>query len=201
MLVLCIFEMSQREGRNVTLHAIFGTALFVLFIFHNLLNWAYYKSLFKGKYPPRRIAMISIDTALVLSMLVLIFSSIMISGMAFSFMPFFEFSWIIWHKAAASLMFVIMAIHLGFHTNGLFNKIERRFSVGARKAIVIAVEILVFAAGVFFCAKSRLWSAMILYDRYVVVPGVTLFFLEYFLIIAAVCVLVHWIFRLKSGKV
>ncbi len=197
MLILFIFEMSQREGRNIFLHAVLGTVLFALFIAHNILNIAYYKSLFRGKYPPRRVAMIAIDTALVLSLLVLIFSSVQISGMAFSFLPF-KFEWLPIHKAAASWMFVIMAFHLGLHTNGLFNKIERRFSVGLGKWICFFCEILIFALGVFFFIKSRLWSAMIFYDRYVEVPPVPIFFLEYALIIAGACGALHFMLKRKG---
>lgn len=190
MLLLFVFEMSQREGRNLFLHAIMGIVLFALFLFHNILNFSFYKVLFKGKYVWKRIVLTAIDILLCVFMIMLIFSSLMISGMALSFMPFLEFKWILLHKFCSGWVFLIMIFHLGLHTNTVLNKIEKQGNAFVRKVIIFA-EVLVAAAGIFFFIKSKVWSYIILLDRYTHMPEISIFFMEYFMLILAGCILVH----------
>ena len=51
MLMYFIFVILM--GHHITenlIHEILGTILFILFVVHHILNYKYYKTIFKGKY-------------------------------------------------------------------------------------------------------------------------------------------------------
>ena len=80
MLVLFIYLMSYRVTRALGLHAIFGAALFGLFVLHHVLNWNFYRSIFRGKYGFRRVLLIVSDLLLTVAMLFMAASSLGMSG-------------------------------------------------------------------------------------------------------------------------
>ena len=53
-----------------TAHEWLGLAMFLLFILHHVLNWRWYRSLFKGKYTPIRILQTLLNILLLASMIV-----------------------------------------------------------------------------------------------------------------------------------
>lgn len=67
-------------------HEWLGISLFVLFITHNVLNYRFYTTLFKGKYSVIRIVQTIINLLLLTAMLLCIASSMMISGTVFKWM-------------------------------------------------------------------------------------------------------------------
>ncbi len=48
-----------------------GAGIFVLFAAHHILNWRWYRNLFRGKYSPMRIFQAGVDVLTFLSMVVL----------------------------------------------------------------------------------------------------------------------------------
>lgn len=64
-----------------------GAGTFVLFVAHHILNWGWYRNLFRGKYSPRRIFQVCVDMLTLLSMIVLMYSGIVLSRYVFSFLP------------------------------------------------------------------------------------------------------------------
>lgn len=50
-------------------HEIIGTVMLVLFILHHIINKSWHKTLFKGKYPPRRIFQTVLDVLLLVFMI------------------------------------------------------------------------------------------------------------------------------------
>lgn len=85
MYILFIILMGHHITDNL-IHEILGTILFALFIIHHILNYKYYKTIFKGKYPKKRIATLIIDLLLLISMICMIISAINISSNVFSFL-------------------------------------------------------------------------------------------------------------------
>jgi hypothetical protein len=65
---------------------ILGVGLIILFIIHNILNWEWYKRLFKGKYSALRIIHTTINIFLVAEMLGLMISGVMLSRTVFAFL-------------------------------------------------------------------------------------------------------------------
>ncbi len=64
-----------------------GAGIFVLFAVHHILNWRWHKNLFRGKYSLIRVFQVCIDMLTLLSIIALIYSSIVLSGYVFAFLP------------------------------------------------------------------------------------------------------------------
>ena len=86
MVCLLLFQMSYSligEAR----HKWHGIALLVLFVFHNLMNRGFYKSLFRGKYGPFRVLQMILAFLAVLSMAGAMISGLSMAGDIVPFVP------------------------------------------------------------------------------------------------------------------
>lgn len=70
-----------------SLHEWLGIAMLPLFLGHHALNWRWYRSLPRGKWPPIRVFQTAVNTALLLVMVGLAISGIIMSRYVFSFLP------------------------------------------------------------------------------------------------------------------
>ena len=70
-----------------TAHEWLGLAMFLLFILHHILNWRWYRSLFKGNYTPIRILQTLLNILLLASVIGLMVSGIILSREVFDFLP------------------------------------------------------------------------------------------------------------------
>ena len=68
------------------LHEWMGTAMFVLFIAHHVVNRRWYGNLFKGRYTPFRVMQVIVNVLLLLAMLGLMVSGIIMSRIVFDFL-------------------------------------------------------------------------------------------------------------------
>lgn len=116
MYVLFLLLMGQHLASG-TLHEWLGVGLFVCFLAHNILNYRWYKALFKGKYPPHRIIQTAINFLLMLSFIGCMLSALMISGVVFQDMriPGMMMFGRKLHMASTAWCFVFMSMHLGLH--------------------------------------------------------------------------------------
>lgn len=73
-----IFLFMDEFSLSGLAHEILGITLFILFILHNILNYRFFTSLFKGKYSLNRIIRTTINILLLASMIITIISSFMI---------------------------------------------------------------------------------------------------------------------------
>ena len=106
-------------------HEIVGTAMFTLFIVHHILNFGWTKSLFKGKYPIKRILGTVINAAVLICMLGLMYSSIVISKHIFTFMNLGGAgSARTIHLLCAYWGLVLMSVHLGMHFSQMAARIK-----------------------------------------------------------------------------
>ena len=100
-----------------TAHEWLGLAMFLLFILHHVLNWRWYRSLFKGKYTPIRILQTLLNILLLASMIGLMVSGIILSRKVFDFLPVsggMGFARML-HMLASYWGFLFMSLHLGLH--------------------------------------------------------------------------------------
>lgn len=67
-------------------HEILGTVLIALWILHNVLNRAFYKSLFKGKYSAARVVMLCVNAGTLVCAALLAVSGVMLSNCVFAFL-------------------------------------------------------------------------------------------------------------------
>lgn len=109
------------------LHEWVGAGMFLLFILHHILNGYWYKSLFKRKYNALRILALCIDLLVLISMMVQMYSGVLMSRYVFDFLPFNGGMSLVrrLHILGAYWGFLLMSLHLGLHWNmilGMFRK-------------------------------------------------------------------------------
>lgn len=116
MYVLFLLLMGQHLASGA-LHEWLGVGLFVCFLVHNILNYRWYKALFKGGYTPLRIMQTVINFLLMISFIGCMLSALMISGVVFRDIriPDMMMFGRKLHMASTAWCFVFMSMHLGMH--------------------------------------------------------------------------------------
>ena len=142
-----------------TLHEAIGTAIFVLFIAHHIMNKNWYRALPKGRYSALRIFQVVLDALLLLTMIAQPVSGILMSKHLYTFLPV--------RGAAATareihLLFaywglVLMSVHAGTHLLPIGKRIKSKAVRGV--ALLIAAAVSVYGAAAFF---ARLLPAYML---------------------------------------
>ncbi len=149
-----LFLMCHEVIRDLSLHGIFGMALFALFIFHHILNGGFYKSTFRGKYNATRILFSATTWILFLLMLLMAFSSVMVSSAVFTFSTVRMTFWARpLHTFSCCWGFLIMGFHLGLHLHSKLQKLRKIY----RNNVIYFVEFLVFALGIFSIVHSQIY--------------------------------------------
>lgn len=202
MFFVFVYLMAYRPGSGLLPHGIFGTILFTLFIVHHILNINWYKAIPKGKYNARRIFLLVIDVLLFVCMILMAISSMSLSGMIFYNSPFPLSMWgRALHSVSNAWGFTLMAIHVGFHTNSPFNKLEKKLESKkiAFKIIYYVLSVIIFGICVFFFAASGILQKM-----FFIPTGDYLFYttigtiFQLILSTLGICIAEHWILKLFS---
>ena len=161
-----IFLMSHEVVRDLSAHGIFGAALFALFVLHHILNGGFYRSALRGKYNSVRILLSSTVWLLFALMILMAFSSVMMSGTVFAFS---SINMTFWsrplHTFSSSWGFLAMGFHLGLHLHSKLKKLEqaangKKSGDGKKSARFISLQILwilLFALGIFCIVHSQLY--------------------------------------------
>ena len=155
-----IFLMSHEVVRNFSAHGIFGAALFALFILHHILNGGFYRSALRGKYNSVRILLSTTAWLLFALMILMAFSSVMMSGAVFAFSSINMTFWSrLLHTFSCSWGFLVMGFHLGLHLHSKLKKLEQAANgkKSVRFAILQILWILLFALGIFCIVHSQLY--------------------------------------------
>ena len=127
-------------------HEIIGTAIFILFIVHHVMNRKWYEALPKGKWNARRLFQTILDLLLLVFMILQPVSGILMSKHLYTFLPLLPISAKAReiHMLFAYWGFVLMGIHLGMHLTGLYEKLKRK-----NKAAWITVISVISAIAVY----------------------------------------------------
>lgn len=169
-------------------HEWIGTALFVLFILHHILNRRWYQNIFRGVYSPVRILQILINLFMLFVILALMVSGIILSRYVFEFLPITGFTAFarMLHMLAAYWGFVFMSLHLGLHWGtilGMMRKVSKKKKTSkATQWTLRAIAFLIASYGVFAFIKHNLLSYMLLQNQFVffdMEQPLLLFFLDY----------------------
>ena len=158
MYLLFILVMGPHITDNLW-HEIIGTAIFSLFIFHTLLNYKFYKNIFKGKYNKKRIILTLIDIVLLICMIGIIVSALMISTNVFKFLNINEP--IIGrklHMISNSWSFIFMSIHVGLHVSPLIKKIKNK--------MIWLLLLITYVYGIFSFVKAGFINDMFLLNAF-----------------------------------
>ena len=166
MYLLFIILMGHHITDNL-IHEILGTTLFVLFIVHHILNYRYYKTIFKGKYNAKRVFILVVDLLLFICMICMIISAINISSDVFSFL---NIPTKIWgrklHMLSTSWGFVLMNVHVGLHLNILISKLNKKMKGSTFEYVYYLILILLLVYGIYSFIKLNFISDMFLLNAF-----------------------------------
>ena len=143
VLLLCLMAY-QVTGE--TLHEWGGIAMTVLLVVHHVLNFRWYKSLFKGKYNAYRIVTVAVNTLLLASIALTALCGMAMSSHAVPFLyGMFPVSFARrFHLAMSFWSFILMGLHLGLHIPAMTAGFRWN---GKIKAAVAAVFTVVSGVG------------------------------------------------------
>ena len=157
-------------GHHITdnlIHEILGTILFVLFIIHHILNYRYYKTIFKGRYTFKRLTILITDFLLLICMLGMIISAVNISSDVFTFLNIKTTMWgRKLHMISTSWGFVIMSIHLGLHLGIFINKLNKKMKDNIFEYVYYLILLLITIYGLYSFIKLKFISDMFLLNAF-----------------------------------
>lgn len=127
-------------------HEWIGAGMFILFVAHHILNGKWHKNLFQGKYNAMRILTLCIDIFLLISMLLQMYSGVVMSRYVFHFLPSFGGMSLArrLHILAAFWGFLLMSLHLGLHWNMILGMSRKAAGIKNRSK---SRSIITFIAG------------------------------------------------------
>ena len=185
IMTLLFFLLTAYHWTGDTIHEYLGFSLFVFFIAHHILNFNWYKNLFKGKYSFNRFLNTFINTMLFLCMLGLMISGIMFSRKVLFFLNLGGggmFNRRL-HMLSASWGFIFISAHIGMHW-GMFTSMMKLKNIKAviLRILINILGILIALYGIFSFIKRRLYEKMFLLIDYAFFDydePIILFFLDY----------------------
>lgn len=164
MYLLFLLLMGQYLLRDAP-HEWLGIAAGVFFILHNVLNYKWYKTVFKGRYNAIRIVQTAINILLLLAVFGGILSGIFASQYIFSVGngSTIEFGRFL-HLVTTAWAFLLMSVHLGLHWTK-FMGMAKKLPINPRVKMTLCrfVQGLVLALciyGVYLFIDRRFWEEL-----------------------------------------
>lgn len=188
MVTFFLVIMNYRFIGN-TPHEIGGVVLALCILFHNGLNWHWYKSFFKGKQNLHRLLSVIINWFLFLSIVILLITGLLISQTIASALTIRGGSalWIYdLHQGSAYASFILIGIHLGLHWNVLIIRCKQWFGVKKQqfvyKLIYHIISVYVIGYGIFASFENHIASHLLMEHimSWNQMPSFWNFFLDYF---------------------
>lgn len=158
IMTLLFFVLMAYHFTGDAVHEYLGFLLFIFFILHHILNFNWYKNIYKGKYNFNRILNTFINTMLFLCMAGLMISGILFSQRVLGFLNIHNSGMFTrrLHMISNSWAFIFMSAHIGMHW-GMF--INKKF---IKKQISIIIALFVSIYGVVSFIKRGLYNKMFL---------------------------------------
>ncbi|CAK8583611.1 hypothetical protein BMEGG_05848 [Priestia megaterium] len=170
MTVLMLVVMAYHVTGNA-IHELVGAVLFMLFIFHNILNRRWYKTIIRGKYNVRRILKIVVNLLFLVSMVVVMISSVPISRDVFPYFPINNDMIVRQiHVLTAYWGFIFMAVHIGLSWGTIINAVRKMTGITGmsrmRTIVLRVLAVLIVVYGVHTSFERDLGSKLIIYDPF-----------------------------------
>ena len=190
-------------------HEYLGIGMFLLFVTHHILNIAWWKHIFCGKYTLLRILGTAVNLTLAMIMLALPISGMMLSRHVFRFLHFNGASMTrTVHLMASYWGLVLMSFHAGMHGNvmmGMFRKAAHTQQTSKiRTWSLRVIAVLLAICGIHAFVKNRISSYLFLRTQFVFIDfsqPVVLALLDYLAIIAFFAVIGYYISKLIKMQV
>lgn len=164
MYLLFLLLMGQYLLRDAP-HEWLGIAAGVFFILHNVLNYKWYKTVFKGRYKAIRIVQTAVNILLLLAVFGCILSGIFASQHIFSVGngSTIEFGRFL-HLVTTAWAFILMSVHLGLHWTkfmGMAKKIPMSQTAKIVSNRIFRVLVLALCVyGVYLFIDRRFWEEL-----------------------------------------
>lgn len=166
MYLIFIVLMNHHLTSNLV-HEVLGISFFILFIIHQILNYKYYKAIFKGKYNLKRTIKLIVNLLFALSIFLIIISSINISNEVFAFLKIDSKIWgRSMHLCSTSWAFVLMSMHVGLHLEMFTQKVNKIIKNASLKRIYHFILILIFIFGLYSFFNLNYISDMFLLNPF-----------------------------------
>ena len=190
-------------------HEYLGIGMFLLFVIHHILNIAWWKHIFCGKYTLLRILGTAVNLTLAMIMLALPISGMMLSRHVFRFLHFNGASMArTVHLMASYWGLVLMSFHAGMHGNvmmGMFRKAAHTQQTSKiRTWSLRVIAVLLAICGIHAFVKNRISSYLFLRTQFVFIDfsqPVVLALLDYLAIIAFFAIIGYYISKLIKMQV
>ena len=129
-----------------TAHEWIGASMLILFIAHHILNYRWFRTLFKGRYNPVRILNTAVNLLLLIDILLQGISGIIMSRQVFSFLNIQQgaSSARVIHLLGAYWGFVLMSVHIGLHWNAMLGHINKPM----KKSKWLRISAITLCAGI-----------------------------------------------------
>ena len=181
-------------------HEYLGIGMFLLFVAHHILNIAWWKHIFRGKYTLLRILGTAVNLALAMIMLALPISGMMLSRHVFRFLHFGGTSAArTVHLLASYWGLVLMSFHAGMHGNVMMGMIRKNTNPQQLSKIKIwglrIIVVLLAISGINAFVKNEVSSYLFLRTQFVFIDfSQPIFFVlkDYFNIIALFALMGHY---------
>ena len=168
-----------------------GTVMVLLVLCHNLLNRRWFGAVGKGKYNPRRLFGTVLNFLTFGLILALFVSGAVMSRYVFDFLPIHGGRALARrvHIACAYWGFLLMAVHIGMHWDGIKRRMGKLFGKaeieGKRKGLISAVGWAASAYGIYACYRHEILSFLVMKNEFAIFnqQSVFLFVLDYLAII------------------
>ena len=188
-------------------HEYLGIGMFLLFVIHHILNIAWWKNLFRGKYAPIRIVGTVLNFVLVIIMLALPISGMILSRHVFRFLHFGGAATArTVHLMASYWGLVLMSYHAGMHGNvmiGMFRKAANMQQPSKIRTWSLRVIVVLLAVcGVHAFVKNKISSYLFLQTQFVFIDflqPIILALIDYLLIIC-LFMIVGYLFTMQLKK-
>lgn len=161
IVVLPLLMAYELIGRST--HEWLGVTMMAMVIVHQILNRAWYKNIFRGRYNPMRAATLVLDLSLVMLMILQAVSGISMAKHLPDFLPKLMRRSVARgvHMTCAYWCFTLMNVHAGFHMSAMFAKIKRKMKSGTWKILRAAV-LLIAVYGAYAFVKRQLPGYMLM---------------------------------------
>ena len=192
-------------------HEYLGIGMFLLFVAHHILNIAWWKHIFRGKYTPLRVLGTAVNLALAMIMLALPISGMILSRHAFRFLHFNVASTArAVHLMASYWGLVLMSFHAGMHGNVMMGMIRKNTNPQQPSKIKMwslrIIALVLAICGIHAFVKNEIGSYLFLRTQFVFIDfskPVILALLDYVAIIALFAVVGYYVSTLvgRSYKI
>ena len=187
-------------------HEILGTAMFLLFTVHHILNRKWFGALTKGKYNGFRMLQTGLAFALVCTVLGSAISGIVMSRYLYTFLPLTGGAALARqiHLVCAYLNLILMSLHLGLHWNRMM------FAVGSKgkkdpklRPWLARIPAIVFAGyGLYAFVKRQIGEYLFLHTQFVffdINESLIWFFLDYLAIMGLFVLIGYYLAKIVKG--